>query len=52
VDPAKTQDWLDEQISELRQARAEMGGDEKARIKALPYANLCIEDKQAEERVR
>ncbi|HCO03781.1 MAG TPA: conjugal transfer protein TraR [Actinobacteria bacterium] len=25
---------------------------EKARIKALPYANLCIEDKQAEERVR
>jgi DnaK suppressor protein len=25
---------------------------EKARLKALPYANLCIEDKQAEERVR
>lgn len=23
---------------------------EKARIKALPYANLCIKDKQAEER--
>ena len=25
---------------------------EKARIKALPYANLCLKDKQAEERVR
>jgi DnaK suppressor protein len=25
---------------------------EKARLKALPYANLCIQDKQAEERVR
>ncbi len=25
---------------------------EKARLKALPYANLCIKDKQAEERVR
>lgn len=25
---------------------------EKARIKALPYANLCIKDKQAEERAR
>ncbi len=25
---------------------------EKARLKALPYANLCLEDKQAEERVR
>ena len=25
---------------------------EKARLKALPYANLCLKDKQAEERVR
>ena len=25
---------------------------EKLRLKALPYANLCIKDKQAEERVR
>lgn len=25
---------------------------EKARLKALPYANLCLRDKQAEERVR
>jgi DnaK suppressor protein len=25
---------------------------EKARLKALPYANLCLQDKQAEERVR
>ncbi|MGH2740675.1 MAG: TraR/DksA family transcriptional regulator [Actinomycetota bacterium] len=25
---------------------------EKARIKALPYARLCIKDKQAEERTR
>jgi RNA polymerase-binding transcription factor len=25
---------------------------EKLRIKALPYANLCIKDKQEEERVR
>jgi len=25
---------------------------EKARIKALPYVNLCLKDKQAEERVR
>ena len=25
---------------------------EKLRIKALPYANLCLKDKQAEERVR
>lgn len=25
---------------------------EKARIKALPYASLCIKDKQAEERTR
>jgi DnaK suppressor protein len=25
---------------------------EKLRLKALPYANLCIRDKQAEERVR
>ena len=25
---------------------------EKPRLKALPYANLCIKDKQAEERVR
>ena len=25
---------------------------EKARIKALPYANLCLKDKQAEERAR
>ncbi|TMK86397.1 MAG: TraR/DksA family transcriptional regulator [Actinobacteria bacterium] len=25
---------------------------EKARLKYLPYANLCIKDKQAEERVR
>ena len=25
---------------------------EKARIRALPYANLCLADKQAEERVR
>ena len=25
---------------------------EKLRLKALPYANLCIVDKQAEERVR
>ena len=25
---------------------------EKARIKALPYANLCLKDKQAEERIR
>jgi DnaK suppressor protein len=25
---------------------------EKVRIKALPYANLCLKDKQAEERVR
>lgn len=25
---------------------------EKARIKALPYASLCIKDKQAEERAR
>ena len=25
---------------------------EKARLKALPYANLCIEDKQAETRPR
>ncbi len=25
---------------------------ERARLKALPYANLCLQDKQAEERVR
>ena len=25
---------------------------EKLRLKALPYANLCLKDKQAEERVR
>ena len=25
---------------------------EKARLKALPYASLCLKDKQAEERVR
>ena len=25
---------------------------EKARLRALPYANLCLADKQAEERVR
>jgi len=25
---------------------------EKARLKALPYANLCLKDKQTEERVR
>jgi DnaK suppressor protein len=25
---------------------------EKARLKALPYATLCLKDKQAEERVR
>ena len=25
---------------------------EKPRLKALPYANLCLKDKQAEERVR
>ena len=25
---------------------------EKARIKALPYANLCIKDAQAESRLR
>jgi RNA polymerase-binding transcription factor len=25
---------------------------EKARLKALPYANLCLQDKQAEERGR
>ena len=25
---------------------------EKARLKALPYASLCLADKQAEERVR
>jgi DnaK suppressor protein len=25
---------------------------EKARVKALPYASLCLKDKQAEERVR
>ena len=25
---------------------------EKARVQALPYANLCLADKQAEERVR
>jgi DnaK suppressor protein len=25
---------------------------EKVRLKALPYANLCLKDKQAEERVR
>jgi DnaK suppressor protein len=25
---------------------------EKARLKALPYASLCLEDKQAEERAR
>src|SRR5262245_32131363 len=25
---------------------------ERARLKALPYANLCLKDKQAEERVR
>ena len=25
---------------------------EKLRLRALPYANLCIKDKQAEERVR
>ena len=25
---------------------------EKLRVKALPYANLCLKDKQAEERVR
>jgi RNA polymerase-binding transcription factor DksA len=25
---------------------------EKARLKALPYANLCLKDKQAEERIR
>jgi DnaK suppressor protein len=25
---------------------------EKARIKALPYASLCLKDKQAEERLR
>lgn len=25
---------------------------EKLRLKALPYANLCLRDKQAEERVR
>ncbi len=25
---------------------------EKARLKALPYASLCLKDKQAEERAR
>ena len=25
---------------------------EKPRLKALPYASLCLKDKQAEERVR
>nr|WP_281355422.1 helicase-related protein [Pseudarthrobacter psychrotolerans] len=47
VDPAKTQDWLDEQISELRQARAEMGGDEKARIKAVERAIKRLEERHA-----
>ncbi|HAP90829.1 MAG TPA: hypothetical protein DCR15_14345, partial [Arthrobacter bacterium] len=47
MDPAKTQDWLDEQISELRQARAEMGGDEKARIKAVERAIKRLEERHA-----
>lgn len=47
VDPAKTQEWLEEQIKELRAARAGMGGDEKARIKAVERAIKRIEERHA-----
>lgn len=47
VDPAKTQVWLEEQVSELRKARSEMSGDEKARIKAIERAIKRLEERHA-----
>ena len=47
VDPAKTQVWLEEQVTELRKARAEMSGDEKARIKAIERAIKRLEERHA-----
>lgn len=47
VDTAKTQVWLEEQVTELRAARASMSGDEKARIKAIERAIKRIEERHA-----
>lgn len=47
VDPAKTQVWFEEQISELRVSRAEMSGEEKARIKAIERAIKRLEERHA-----
>ncbi len=47
VDPAKTQIWLEEQITELRASKAKMSGEEKARIKAIERAIKRLEERQA-----
>ncbi|MFI8413588.1 helicase-related protein [Paeniglutamicibacter gangotriensis] len=47
VDPAKTQIWLEEQITELRASKAKMSGEEKARIKAIERAIKRLEERHA-----
>ncbi|HCB58666.1 MAG TPA: helicase, partial [Arthrobacter bacterium] len=47
VDPAKTQDWLEEQITELRKAKEAMSGEEKSRIKAVERAIKRLEERHA-----
>jgi N12 class adenine-specific DNA methylase len=45
VDPARTQVWLEEQIVELREAKAGMSSEEKSRIKAVEKAIKRIEER-------
>ncbi|GAB3253095.1 helicase-related protein [Arthrobacter pigmenti] len=45
IDPIRTQEWVLEQVADLREARAAMGKDEKSRIKAVEKAIKRLEER-------